>query len=78
MFRFTRHGPVDGTTVRWHDEEGWGAVASPEVEGQVWVHFSVVVMAGHRTLTPGQVVRFTYQTPGQDGYPHSARRVTPL
>jgi CspA family cold shock protein len=71
------HGPVDGTVVLWNDDEGWGVVASPVVAGEVWTHFSDIEGHGYLQLTPGQSVRFTYATPGQDGYPHSAVRVTP-
>ena len=73
----TKHGPVEGTVVLWSDEEGWGAVASSLVDGEVWTHFSDLDMEGYRTLTPGQPVTFTYETPGQDGYPHRALSVRP-
>jgi CspA family cold shock protein len=72
-----RHGTVDGTVLMWNDDEGWGALASPAVEGEVWVHFSNIAMEGYRSLRAGQSVRFTYQTPGQDGYPHRAISVRP-
>lgn len=77
MRRMT-HGPVDGRTVLWNDEEGWGALASDDVEGEVWAHFSNVNGTGYRTLRPGQRVRFTYETPGQDGYPHRAITIDSL
>jgi hypothetical protein len=32
---------------------------------------------GYRSVTRGESVTFTYETPGQDGYPHSAISVTP-
>ena len=70
-------GPVDGTVVTWHDEKGWGVLASPEVDGQVWAHFSNIRGSGYRSLVPGQPVRFTYITPGQDGFPHRATTVQP-
>ena len=73
----TKHGPVDGTVVVWDDEEGWGALASPAVQGEVWAHFAQVQMEGYGSLTSGQPVRFTYETPGQDGYPHRALSVRP-
>jgi CspA family cold shock protein len=73
----TRHGPVDGTVVVWDDEEGCGALASPAVEGEVWAHFAQVEMEGYRTLTSGQPVTFTYETPRQDGCPHRAVSVRP-
>ena len=31
------HCPVVGTVVMWNAEEGWGAVASPDIEGDVWI-----------------------------------------
>ncbi len=61
----------------WDEEEGWGAVASPAVEGEVWTHFSNLEMTGYASLKPGQPVTFTYETPGQDGYPHNAVLVQP-
>jgi cold shock protein len=73
----TRHGPVEGTVVHWDDEEGWGSLASPVVEGKVWEHFAQLEVEGYRALTPGQSVTFTYETPGQDGYPHRALSVRP-
>jgi CspA family cold shock protein len=63
--------------VRWNDEEGWGVLASPSVRGGVWAHFSMIQMDGYRSLTAGRSVRFTYETPGQDGYPHRAVSVRP-
>jgi CspA family cold shock protein len=70
-------GPVSGTVARWNDQEGWGVLVSPSVLGKVWAHFSMIEMDGYRTLNPGQEVTFTYETPGQDGYPHRALSVGP-
>lgn len=72
-----KRGPVDGTVVIWHDEKGWGVLASPEVDGRVWAHFSSIRRSGFRNLAPGQPVRFTYITPGQDGFPNQATSVQP-
>ena len=71
-------GPVEGVVVLFNNEEGWGALASPAVEGEVWVHFSDIEGEGYKTLTPGQAVRFTYRTYDQDGYPHGAQSLIPL
>jgi len=62
----------------WDDEEEWGALASPEVEGEVGAFFGNLKMDGYRSLRVGQPVRFEYETPGQDGYPHRAVSVQPL
>lgn len=75
MLRETR-GPVAGIALSWSDDEGWGVLASPDVDGQVWAHFSNIDAVGYRSLKPGEAVSFTYETPGQDGYPHRAIRVT--
>jgi cold shock CspA family protein len=62
---------VDGGVVMWEDEQGLGAPASSVLEGEVWAHFSNIVIEGYKTLRVGQLVSFTYETPGQDGPPSS-------
>jgi hypothetical protein len=37
---------VDGTVKLWNDDEGWGVLASPQVPGDVWAHFSHIVATG--------------------------------
>ena len=69
-----RHRSVVGTTAMWNDEEGWGALASPEVEGEMWAHFSDLILDGYRSLRVGQGVRFEYEAPGQDGIPTAGSR----
>jgi cold shock protein len=61
----------------WNNEEGWGALAAPEVSGEVWAHFADIEMDGYRSLSLGQAVCFRYETPGQDGYPHRAIDIRP-
>lgn len=43
-------GPVEGTTRSWSDGEGWGVLASPDVDGEVWAHFSNIEAVGYRSL----------------------------
>jgi cold shock protein len=59
-----------GTVKHWNDDEGWGALISPEVSGEVWVHFSHIVGddVGYRSLSDGERVRFRYERTGQDGF----------
>lgn len=63
---------VAGVCKWWDAERGFGVVTSPEVDGEVWVHFSRLERAGYRNLVADEPVEFTYETPGQDGYPHRA------
>jgi CspA family cold shock protein len=76
--RREQHGPTEGTTVMWNDNEGWGAVEVAGIEGHVWVHFSDIRVDGYRSLRAGQRVRVRYESPGQDGYPYRALTVDPL
>jgi cold shock protein len=73
------HGPVDGVCVRWSDDDGWGAIASTAVEGEIFAMFADIEGDGYKRLLIGQAVSLTYETPGflQDGYPHRAVSVQP-
>jgi CspA family cold shock protein len=68
---------VDGSVILWNEEEGWGVLVSPDVDGTVWSHFSAIDTKAYASLTAGQAVTFTYETPGQDGHAHRALGVQP-
>jgi CspA family cold shock protein len=57
-----------------------GVLTSPDVPGEIWVHFSSIEMDGYRNLVEGQRVEFDCERypPGQDGYFYRARRVRPI
>jgi cold shock protein len=82
----TRETRQEGPTVslgvvEWFNaEEGWGALAAPEVPGGCFVHYSNIQQDGYRVLTSGQRVRFNFEEPGflQDGYPYRAIAVWPI
>ncbi|WP_306819871.1 cold-shock protein [Streptomyces sp. CA-210063] len=70
--------PVHGTVRSWDDESGWGVLASPEVPGDVWAHFSAVHTPdpdAFASLEPGEAVLFTWEEADQDGYSYRALRV---
>ncbi|UJV46740.1 cold-shock protein [Streptomyces sp. AMCC400023] len=70
--------PVHGTVRSWDDESGWGVLASPEVPGEVWAHFSAVSTpepGAFASLEPGEAVLFTWEEAEQDGYAYRATRV---
>ncbi len=75
--RMTTPEIATGTVVLWHDDEGWGVLRSDDVPGELWAHFSTVVMTGFRTLTPGDAVQFTWEVAEQDGYSFRAVAVYP-
>jgi cold shock protein len=69
---------VTSGRVKWFsDEEGWGALTSDEVPGEIFVHFSHISGEGYRTLEAGERVQFDWEhyPPGQDGYYYRATRV---
>lgn len=46
-------------TVKWFsDVKGFGFISTPEVDGDVFVHFSSITMDGFRTLKPNEQVAF--------------------
>ena len=46
-------------TVKWFsDIKGYGFIATPEVDADVFVHFSSISMDGFRTLKPNDEVSF--------------------
>jgi len=42
-------------------EKGWGAIVSPQLSHDVWVHFSVIDSHGYRSLDEGDAVEFRYE-----------------
>jgi CspA family cold shock protein len=49
---------IDGT-VKWFDaKKGYGFVVSPEVEGDVFVHYTKIQMEGFKKLETGETVTF--------------------
>jgi CspA family cold shock protein len=72
-----QRGPVDGWVVAWHDDAGWGVLASPELDGEVWMHRTNVPNSLRRPLPVGLAVNFSFEGPGPDGYLYQAIWVTP-
>ena len=66
-----------GSIREWHAAEGWGVVDSDDTPGGCWVHFSLVAVDGYVEFRPGDRVRFTFESPGQDGWPFRAVRLWP-
>ncbi|MER5462033.1 cold shock domain-containing protein [Streptomyces sp. NPDC002668] len=70
---------VAATVREWRDEEGWGVLDCAETSGGCFGHYSVIQMAGFRTLSPGQRVDLSWEAPGfkQDGYDYRAVSIVP-
>ena len=69
-----------GTVKFFKPDNGWGAVASPELPDgcDAWVHFSAIEMDGYRVLEAGDRVEFDYEAAQQDGFRFRATRVRKL
>lgn len=61
----------------WHDADGWGVIDSEVTLGGCWAHFPSVLVAGYKTLTVGQEVRFCFEAAEVDGYAFRTREVWP-
>jgi CspA family cold shock protein len=67
-------------TVReWHDDLGWGVLDCAETPGGCWAHYSAiatpiisaspaVIVGEYKSLTAGQIVELSWESPGQDGF----------
>lgn len=71
---------IEGIVRSWDDVAGWGVLASPDVPGEVFAHFSHIDAVGYRSLVEGERVRFNCEPypPGQDRYFFRATRVVRL
>lgn len=71
---------IEGVVQSWDDDAGWGVLASSDVPGDVFAHFSHIDAVGYRSLARGERVRFDWEPypPGQDGYFYRATRVVRL
>nr|WP_314144773.1 cold shock domain-containing protein [uncultured Rhodococcus sp.] len=74
---------VQGTVDVWHDEEGWGVIASDHTPGGCWLHYSDIEGQGFKVLIVGQSVELEYEDLGakypganQDGYRYRATSTT--
>jgi cold shock protein len=46
-------------TVKWFNEKkGFGFITDPAVDGDIFVHFSVIQTDGFRTLKEGETVEY--------------------
>lgn len=47
--------------VKWFDAKlGYGFIKSEEVDNDIYVHFSEIVMDGFKSLDEGDIVNFDY------------------
>ncbi len=68
---------TNGIVRRWHDDQGWGVIDSPDTPGGCWAHFSSVETPGYRKLHAGQRVTLELEDAEQDGFAFRARHVGP-
>ena len=66
-----------GTVREWHDEAGWGVIASPATPRGCFAHQSSVRIPGYRTLAVGTEVFFECDPARQEGYDFVASAVWP-
>ncbi len=52
--------------VKWFSsEKGYGFISSSEVENDIYVHFSDILMKGFKSLEKGDMVEFDYDSEKQ-------------
>lgn len=63
-----------GVVKFFKTDKGVGALATPEVPSDVWVHFSMIEGDGFRAFQAGDVVEFDVEEAEQDGFRYRATR----
>ena len=53
--------PTIGRVKFFRSDKGWGAIVTPSLPHDVWVHFSSIEGEGFRSLDEGDPVEFTYE-----------------
>jgi CspA family cold shock protein len=59
---------VRGIVKFFKADKGWGALVTPELPSDVWVHFSVIERDGFRELEAGDEVDFDVEAAVQDSF----------
>lgn len=66
-----------GRVREWHPDEGWGVIDSAETPGGCWAHYAMVRIDGHKELSTGAEVHFTFEEAEQDGFAYRVVAVWP-
>lgn len=66
---------MEGLIKFYKADKGWGAITSPAVPGDVWVHFSVITTEGGQ-LEAGDIVEFEVEKAPQTPFQYRATRAS--
>ncbi|MDO9456610.1 hypothetical protein [Nocardioides sp.] len=69
---------VVGRVSEWYDDEGWGVVETATAPGGCWLHFSSLLVAGHRHVEVGQDLELSVVAGDQEGYRFRADEAWPV
>ncbi len=53
-----KENKMEGIVKNFNNLKGYGFIKSPQVEGDIFVHFSAIKQEGYKELQPGDVVEF--------------------
>lgn len=59
MNKFMEDEKMERGRVSWfNDGKGFGFIERPNNQGDLFVHFQNIIMKGHKTLYPGDIVEY--------------------
>jgi len=62
---------MTGKVKFFDDKKGFGFITNDETGKDVFVHYTGIVMEGHRTLKDGQAVSYDEETDPKNGKPRA-------
>lgn len=64
--------------VKWfNSNKGYGFIVSPDIEGEIFVHFSTIVMDGYRNLNEADRVSFEIESTDKGLTAKNVMRLSP-
>ncbi len=68
---------MTGTVKFFDDKKGYGFIIDDESKKEIFVHYTGIIMEGHKTLSEQQKVEFESEIDSKNGKPR-AKNVKPL
>lgn len=74
--KFMEDKKMERGRVNWfNDGKGFGFIERPNNQGDLFVHFQNIIMKGHKTLYPGNIVEYEIEENEKGEHAINVRRI---